>query len=687
MTTTLSNDDGPQLAPELHVLTHILDANSTAFAVRDQVFRNAALEATKFVFDTSLNTELSSIPHISQLLASLTPSEAPTTRASKKRKRAPSPLSARVTFKQTPLQELIVNELDENQLWAQLDLKAQGVCDMLDVLLEGEEDLEAERPLGMMPFLPLEDDPDDELDDDALDSELPSLDSDEVSGEDQNENENDESIMELQGPSSDEDDEDIVVQPKRRWERHKQRESGLDDDFFSLSTFNAETELAEANFVSGGELAGDDEDEDDPIDFSVNPEDSSNAYFYKDFFGAPSKKQKAPGAQSNSKVRFQEEVRVKKIDRRGRGLSVRALTRGDEPGMDDDDFDEEFEEDDLEGLLPESQELNGSEESDSEGPPLEYDDREIVARMNHDLFEEDEDEVEQLDTSTHEKRIAALQKQIAELETENVRPKDWVLMGEANSRSRPQNSLLEEDLEFDRTVRVAPVTTTESVQQLEDRIKARILEGRFDDVVRVRPMDDKPFLPSRLLEAQDTKSKQSLAQIYEEEYVAAQDGITPGASRDAKLQQEHKEIEAVWEKICSKLDALCNAHFTPKQPKATITSIGNASSASMESALPTTMSAKTMLAPEEVFTSSSTDLRAKSEMTPREKKVLHNKQRKAKSKARHQLEKNVDKFAKSKKVSTKKQKDAALASVVKSGRGVTVVGKRSVSKKNKITRS
>lgn len=138
-------------------------------------------------------------------------------------------------------------------------------------------------------------------------------------------------------------------------------------------------------------------------------------------------------------------------------------------------------------------------------------------------------------------------------------------MGEANSRSRPQNSLLEEDLEFDRTVRVAPVTTTESVQQLEDRIKARILEGRFDDVVRVRPMDDKPFLPSRFLETQDSKSKQSLAQIYEEEYVAAQDGTTPGASRDIKLQQEHKEIEAVWETICSKLDALCNAHFTPKQ--------------------------------------------------------------------------------------------------------------------------
>ena len=166
--------------------------------------------------------------------------------------------------------------------------------------------------------------------------------------------------------------------------------------------------------------------------------------------------------------------------------------------------------------------------------------------------------------STHEKRMAALREEIAALETENVSKKDWTLMGEATSRSRPQNSLLEEDLEFERIMKSVPVITEEVVHSLEERIKARILENQFDDVVRKRPVDDKPFLPSRFFELQDSKSKQSLAEIYEDEYTAAQSGGVAGEDRDGKLKKEHQEIEKLWENICGKLDALCNAHFTPK---------------------------------------------------------------------------------------------------------------------------
>jgi U3 small nucleolar RNA-associated protein MPP10 len=161
--------------------------------------------------------------------------------------------------------------------------------------------------------------------------------------------------------------------------------------------------------------------------------------------------------------------------------------------------------------------------------------------------------------------MVALTQEITRLEAENVGQKDWVLMGEASSRSRPQNSLLEEDLEFDRVMKAAPVITEENVQALEDKIKARILDKRFDDVVRKRPLDDKPFLPSRVIELKDTKSTQSLAQIYEADYVAAQSGESVVDDRDGRLQKEHEELESLWENICWKLDALCNAHFVPKQ--------------------------------------------------------------------------------------------------------------------------
>ena len=150
------------------------------------------------------------------------------------------------------------------------------------------------------------------------------------------------------------------------------------------------------------------------------------------------------------------------------------------------------------------------------------------------------------------------------MEAENVAKKDWTLMGEATTRKRPHDSLLEEDLEFDRVMKPVPVITEEVVSGLEDRIKARILEGRFDDVVRKRPVDDKPFLPSHFFELQDTKSKQSLAQIYEDEYTATQTGGIAGEDRDGKLTAEHDEITRIWETISSKLDALSNAHFTPK---------------------------------------------------------------------------------------------------------------------------
>ncbi len=161
--------------------------------------------------------------------------------------------------------------------------------------------------------------------------------------------------------------------------------------------------------------------------------------------------------------------------------------------------------------------------------------------------------------------MSALKEQIAELEHENVAPKEWVLMGEAGSRQRPQNSLLEEDLEFERVMKAVPVTTEESVKSLEEVIKARILANQFDDVVRLRPLEDKPFLPSKFFELNDAKSSQSLAQIYEADYVASQTEGGTIDDRDGKLKKEHDDISGIWENICGKLDALCNAHFVPKQ--------------------------------------------------------------------------------------------------------------------------
>ena len=160
-----------------------------------------------------------------------------------------------------------------------------------------------------------------------------------------------------------------------------------------------------------------------------------------------------------------------------------------------------------------------------------------------------------------------LSSQIASLEQENVGPKDWATMGEAQSRDRPVNSLLEEDLDFERMGKVAPAVTEETTRTIEDLIKQRILAHQFDDVERRVAVDPNQFLPSRYIELQDTKSQKSLAEVYEDEYRDQREreqGNEVVQELDKDLMKRHDEIEALFEDLAARLDALSNAHFTPK---------------------------------------------------------------------------------------------------------------------------
>lgn len=611
-----------------------------------------------------------------------------------------------VTFQTTPLTSLFIDNMSEDQVWEQLDLRTKNICQMLELILGGQEDggieLSTER-LGQS-LETLEDGEDIELDDfaDGIDTDEDSLDqSDDEEDEEDTESESGdtediatEDVVGLHDSSSSEDSDhdensssmiDVTSKsnaplPKKRRE-HPQAQ--LDDGFFNLVSFNAETERAEAKTSSSGHLGeeGDSDSDDisidlfaplDQVEYSDDEDDAeeeAGELFYHDFFepplGAslPRAKTKPKGnlPDSSGQVRFHDEVKVLKIKARGKNLPV--WTTEDADSVDDDDDHAPVEQEIIDG---------GDDDSDGEGQRGQI----TIDRLKDDLFAE-EDGLHQ-DLSTHERRMASLQKEIEELESANVGPKDWVLMGEAGSRTRPQNSLLEEDLEFERVTKAVPLVTEEIVQALEERIKARILDGRFDDVIRIRPIDDKPFLPSRFFELKDTKSTRSLAQIYENEFVAEQMGDVAGDDRDGKLKKEHDEIEKIWESICGKLDALCNAHFIPKQPKAVISTVSNVSTTTLESSLPTTESTTTMLAPEEVFAPLSAEPRARSELTPAEKRALRGKERKSRKKSRDALDKAVDKFARKRSSATKnsKQKQSASESVVRRGKGITVIGKK-----------
>ncbi|KZV71322.1 Mpp10 protein [Peniophora sp. CONT] len=734
-----------ELPEQLRFLATLVDERPESLASNDKNLADTALAAAKYLFDLGVASEEKSAPCIGDLLSSFSPAEAPQTRsqtrANGKRKRDPSPPPERPILQRTSLPSLFIDGMDDEQLWAQLELRSANVCRTLQLALQGageDADLESEPDAPKKRII--SGDGEDEMLEEA---ELMSFDEDseedEESSDEDEEDEEDgedgdlgESITPLRDPSDDEDEEIEPARPSKlprlKLKGPKPRAGGhpeLDDGFFDLAAFNAETEAAEARSSSKGRLSrdSDDEDEEDedvdmfadvdgPMAFDEE-EGTAGEATYADFFAPPARtpaKPKKTAAASpprrQSKVRFHEEVRVKSIKPRGKNLPLSTMDIADDDdedeeldfgfdGDEDEDgdyeggFDEdEGEDEDSEG--DEGDEFSGFDNLEEEGEDEDEEDmdedgeedegRDTMARLQNDLFADD-DEEEDDDLSTFEKRQAAIQEQIDALEQENIGKKDWTLMGEATSRSRPSNSLLEEDLEFERVMKAVPVVTEEVVQRLEDRIKARIQENRFDDVVRRRAVDEKPFLPSRFFELQDTKSKQSLAEIYEDEYTAAQTGASSD-DRDGKLKKEHEELEKIWEGLSYKLDALSNAHFTPKAPKATITTVTNVASASMESTLPTAKSAATMLAPEEVYQpASASALRAKSELTPEENRTLHNKHKKARRKARDALDNGVDKWAKLNGAkgakSVKAQKEAALKSVVKHGKGVTVVGKKS----------
>ncbi|KAI0004302.1 U3 small nucleolar ribonucleoprotein complex, subunit Mpp10 [Russula compacta] len=720
-----SGFEHPRPTP-LHQLSLLLETQPETFASGNREIQDAALQSTEHIFNLALNSESQAQPRISALLASFSPRQAPVTRsqssANGKRKRSPSPPPAsKDAFERTPLTCLYVQGLDKDQIWAQLELRGQNVCKMLEYALDGTDE---PTECGITPLTdnlekssPGEDDSDlssGESDDDSeTDEETDGFSDEELS---------EEGVSGLRDHSVDKEEEGLVGESRPSSSSSppgtKGGHLGLNDGFFDLEEFNAETEEAETRFVSNGALDADSDDipsDEGDIDYFVSIDgqlhaDDDHEPLYADFFAAQSsggerkKSARRPGTSAPSKVRFHEEVKVKTIKARGKGLPLSTMQRLDDDDDDDDpeiESEDEGDDDQRGGTQGPDQQVNEnsdavfssghkrSQMNGDESPENGFilsDDHHTIKRLQDDILA-DEDEPDD-GLSTHEKRLAALQQEIAALEAENVTKKDWTMIGEATSRIRPHNSLLEEDLEFERVMKAVPDITEEIVSSLEDRIKARILEARFDDVVRKRPVDDKPFLPSRFFDLQDTKSKQSLAQIYEDEYIATQMGGIAGEDRDGKLKAEHEEITRIWETISSKLDALSNAHFTPKAPTATISTVTNVASASLESALPTSNTVASMLAPGEIYERPSADPRARGELSPKEKRAARNKQKKAKKKARDALESSMDKFAKTKgSGGIKAQKSAALRSIVKSGKGVTVVGKQTKGERESKTRS
>ncbi|POS84033.1 hypothetical protein EPUL_005041 [Erysiphe pulchra] len=361
---------------------------------------------------------------------------------------------------------------------------------------------------------------------------------------------------------------------------------GLNDGFFSIDEFNKQTEMLELDNTAF-DRSDDESDDESNIDlendqmsidsseggsenesnFDLEEDISSNManandIMYNDFFQPPPRKAR------------KDEQQAKFLERQKR----KSDNQLDEPSL------ERTIRDVRKDLFEDDSVHEDSDDSVHEDNPLDS----------------------KTQKSTHERQQAKLMKEIRRLEAASVASREWVLAGEARAADRPLNSLLEKELEFERTGKPVPEVTAEISESIESLIKRRILAQEFDEVIRRRPDDlNKSNIRRGIFELDDNKPQQSLADMYAEEHVKANNPDVYISKATEKILKEEREIEALWKGLSAKLDALSSWHFKPKPPAPSLTIVSDIATITMEDAQPTTGSGITgsdsMLAPQEIY--------------------------------------------------------------------------------------
>ncbi|CAI5485526.1 unnamed protein product [Closterium sp. Naga37s-1] len=285
-------------------------------------------------------------------------------------------------------------------------------------------------------------------------------------------------------------------------------------------------------------------------------------------------------------------------------LEADRVMRGEE---EEDVEDVEVEEWDGEEEDEEEEGDEGEEEEDEEGEEEDEEEggeegKAVVERRKKGLLEEEEDEggekEDEEPKSLYEIRLERLRKRMRQLEAENlhVEARHWTMRGEVTAGSRPKNSALAADLDFEHAARPAPVITEEVTQTIEEIIKKRILNQQFDDVERKAKPVATPV--KGRLELDDNPSAQGLAEIYEAQFLKAAGQAPEGMSATEAIKHEAARM---FKHLCTKLDALSHFHFAPKPIMDDIDVTANVPAIAMEEVAPVAVSTASMLAPEEVF--------------------------------------------------------------------------------------
>ena len=123
--------------------------------------------------------------------------------------------------------------------------------------------------------------------------------------------------------------------------------------------------------------------------------------------------------------------------------------------------------------------------------------------------------------------------------------------------------------------------TQEETTRIEDLIKQRIIDNVFDDVERRYDDDDLTSHAAALPDVAQEKSKLSLAEVYEQEFMEASTGAVTSAA-ERRVQKQRKAVKQLMMAIEDELNALTNAHYLPMRPKEDLTITTNAPTVTLE---------------------------------------------------------------------------------------------------------
>ncbi|XP_051946601.1 U3 small nucleolar ribonucleoprotein protein MPP10 isoform X2 [Xyrauchen texanus] len=534
--------------------------------------------------------------------------------------------------KGSPLEQLVIENFDEEQIWQELELQNSALLKQFDDIVGQAvsedsitflEDTEEEE----------ENAADDDDDDDGDNEDLA-----EESEEEEEEDDEEEELEQRPKSSGDNEEEDFsgedsdldfnVDQFEKQTKQQRQSTTKLsksnvavsevDDRFFKLSEMEAfleDMDKREGKESVGEEidyfqdLPTDDEEElsfDKPVTLKKQKQKrSSRDIKYKDFFAPVDGELEQTDPDADTELESNDDFE----------------------GAQDDEEEEEDDEDDFdmdEGDM-------GGAESRKARDAL----RKVTFELPDDSEGEDMEDIlggkaknwpKHESKSAFEKRQEKMAQTIDELENAALSEKPWQLTGEVTAQTRPENSMLEEDVAFDQASRMAPAITEETTLQLEDIIKQRIKDQVWDDVVRKEKPKEEAFEYKKRLTLDHEKSKLSLAEVYEQEYIKQIQN-----KKEDEENPAHVEIQKLMDTLFLKLDALSNFHFTPKPHIPEVKVVSNMPSITMEEVAPVNASDATLLAPEEIKEKNKAgDILGETEKTTTDKKRERRKKKKLK---------------------------------------------------------